>query len=305
MTIRKAVIPAAGLGTRFLPATIAQPKEMLPIVDKPTIQFVVEEAVSVGVTDILIVTGRSKRAIEDHFDPSVELEDALSKKGEVDLLSEIDRLTSLARIHYIRQRVPRGLGDAILHAESFVDNEPFLVLYGDSIVVQEGSPCCAELISVYHQTGKSVTSLERVSDEEVSRYGIATLSAKPVDLNSIIDRPAWWVRRFVEKPPLEEAPSRYANAARQLLTVDIFPILKNLQPGVGGEIQLVDALNVLAERGELIGVPLAGRRYDIGNRLDYAKTFVEFALKCPDIGSDLRQHLESLLSDRLAWRGRW
>lgn len=294
MRIRKAIIPAAGLGTRFLPATIAQPKEMLPIVDKPTIQFVVEEAVAVGVTDILIITGRSKRAIEDHFDAPSELVNNLAQKGKDNLAEEIERISSMARIHFIRQRIPKGLGDAILHAESFVDNEPFLVLYGDSIVVQD-RPCLAELIAVYQATGKSVTNLEVVTDQEVSRYGIAQISEQPIDLNQLLGKDVYWIRQFVEKPSLDQAPSRFANAARHILTANIFPIIKNLQPGVGGEIQLVDAFNVLAERGELIGVPLTGKRYDIGDRLDYAKTFIEFALKREDIGQDLKDYLAELI----------
>ena len=302
MRIRKAIIPAAGLGTRFLPATIAQPKEMLPIVDKPTIQFVVEEAVASGVTDILIITGRSKRAIEDHFDAPSELVDNLAKKGKDDLASQIERVSTMARIHFIRQRTPKGLGDAVLHAESFVDNEPFLVLLGDSIVQQE-RPCSMELISAFLETGKSIMNLETVPDEEVSRYGIAAINPAPIDLNNGINKIVYQIRGFVEKPTLAKAPSRFANAARYVLTSSIFPIIKNQPPGVGGEIQLADALNVLAERGELLGVPLSGHRYDIGNRLDYAKTFVEFALKRPDIGHDLCRHLEQILGDQE--KSRW
>ena len=263
----KAVIPAAGLGTRFLPATKAQPKEMLPVYDKPTIQYVIEESVNSGVDDILIVTGKGKRSIEDHFDRSFELEHHLKTKGKEDFLKEIEYISELADIHFIRQKKQKGLGDAIYCAKKHVGNDPFVVMLGDTITKDTVS-CTKQLIDIYEKYGKSVIALEEVPDEKVERYGIIG--------GEEIEPSIYKIDKLVEKPPLRVAPSNLAIMGRYVLTPDIFDCIENVEPGYGGEIQLTDALSKL---DEIYGQVFKGQSYDIGNRIDWLKTSLKFALE--------------------------
>lgn len=263
----KAVIPAAGLGTRFLPATKAQPKEMLPVYDKPTIQYVIEESVNSGVDDILIVTGKGKRSIEDHFDRSFELEHHLKTKGKEDFLKEIEYISDLADIHFIRQKKQKGLGDAIYCAKKHVGNDPFVVMLGDTIT-KDTVPCTKQLIDIHEKYGKSVIALEEVPDEKVERYGI--IGGEEIEPN------IYQIDKLVEKPPLRVAPSNLAIMGRYVLTPDIFDCIENVEPGYGGEIQLTDALSKL---DEIYGQVFKGQSYDIGNRIDWLKTSLRFALE--------------------------
>ena len=263
----KAVIPAAGIGTRFLPATKAQPKEMLPVYDKPTIQYVIEESVNSGVDDILIVTGKGKRSIEDHFDRSFELEHHLKTKGKEDFLKEIEYISELADIHFIRQKKQKGLGDAIYCAKKHVGNDPFVVMLGDTIT-KDTVPCTKQLIDIYEKYGKSVIALEEVPDEKVERYGIIG--------GEEIEPSIYKIDKLVEKPPLRVAPSNLAIMGRYVLTPDIFDCIENVEPGYGGEIQLTDALSKL---DEIYGQVFKGQSYDIGNRIDWLKTSLKFALE--------------------------
>ena len=265
--IRKAIIPAAGLGTRFLPATKAQPKEMLPIVDKPTIQYVIEESVNSGVDDILIVTGKGKRSIEDHFDRSFELEHHLKTKGKEEFLKEIEYISDLADIHFIRQKKQKGLGDAIYCAKKHVGNDPFVVMLGDTIT-KDTVPCTKQLIDIHEKYGKSVIAVEEVPDEKVERYGI--IGGEEIEPN------IYKIDKLVEKPPLRVAPSNLAIMGRYVLTPDIFDCIENVEPGYGGEIQLTDALSKL---DEIYGQVFTGQSYDIGNRIDWLKTSIKFALE--------------------------
>lgn len=263
----KAVIPAAGLGTRFLPATKAQPKEMLPVYDKPTIQYVIEESVNSGVDDILIVTGKGKRSIEDHFDRSFELEHHLKTKGKEEFLKEIEYVSDLADIHFIRQKKQKGLGDAIYCAKKHVGNDPFVVMLGDTIT-KDTVPCTKQLIDIHEKYGKSVIALEEVPDEKVERYGI--IGGEEIEPN------IYQIDKLVEKPPLRVAPSNLAIMGRYVLTPDIFDCIENVEPGYGGEIQLTDALSKL---DEIYGQVFKGQSYDIGNRIDWLKTSLRFALE--------------------------
>ena len=267
MKVRKAVIPAAGLGTRFLPATKAQPKEMLPVYDKPTIQYVIEESVNSGVDDILIVTGKGKRSIEDHFDRSFELEHHLKTKGKEEFLKEIEYISDLADIHFIRQKKQKGLGDAIYCAKKHVGNDPFVVMLGDTIT-KDTVPCTKQLIDIHEKYGKSVIALEEVPDEKVERYGI--IGGEEIEPN------IYQIDKLVEKPPLRVAPSNLAIMGRYVLTPDIFDCIENVEPGYGGEIQLTDALSKL---DEIYGQVFKGQSYDIGNRIDWLKTSLRFALE--------------------------
>lgn len=286
MKITKAVIPAAGLGTRFLPATKAQPKEMLPIVDKPTIQYIVEEAVKSGITDILIITGRNKRAIEDHFDRSIELEIELESKGKLDVLQEVRAISEMVNIQYVRQHMPKGLGHAILCAKSFVGNEPFAVLLGDDIVDSE-KPCLAQLMEVYDKYSSSVLGVQKVDESQVNKYGI-------VDGRHIEDR-IYQVKNLVEKPPVDKAPSNIAILGRYIISPAIFEILKNTQPGAGGEIQLTDALRELASKEQVLAYEFEGRRYDVGDKLGFLEATVEFAFKKEELGDRFKEYLKDLL----------
>ena len=285
--IKKAVIPAAGYGTRFLPATKATPKEMLPIVDKPTIQYIVEEAKASGIEDILIISGHGKRAIEDHFDSAPALEMALQEKGKDDLLA-IVRETADINIHYIRQRYMRGLGDAILCARSFMGNEPFAVLLGDDVVYNPAKPALAQLIDIYEATGGSVLGCQNVPQEKVSAYGI--VAGKQTD-NPRLMR----VADMVEKPAVEEAPSQMAVLGRYIIKPQIFDILEKTQPGKGGEIQLTDALKVLARRDAVYAYDFEGQRYDVGDKLGFLKATVEFALRREDLGVSFQSYLKELI----------
>ena len=287
--IRKAVIPAAGYGTRFLPATKATPKEMLPIVDKPTIQYIVEEALASGIEELLIVSGHGKRAIEDHFDSAPALEAELRKKGKTDLL-QIVQETADINVHYIRQRYMRGLGDAILCAKTFMGDEPFAVLLGDDVVYHPERPALRQLIDVYEQTGGSVLGCQQVPDGKVSSYGI--VAGEPVD--------GWKekllrVSDMIEKPSLAEAPSHFAVLGRYIIKPEIFAILENTKPGKGGEVQLTDALKVLAKLDNVYAYAFEGKRYDLGDKLGFLKATVEFALRREDLGPAFRAYLRQLV----------
>lgn len=285
--VRKAVIPAAGLGTRFLPATKATPKEMLPIVDKPTIQYIIEEALHAGIEDILIITGRSKRAIEDHFDRSIELELNLEEHGKLKELEMVRKISDV-RIHYIRQKEPRGLGHAILCAKQFVGEEPFAVLLGDDVVDSE-KPALQQLIDVYDKTGASVLGVQEVPQEKVSAYGI--VASEPTG-----DARTFTVQDMVEKPAVEEAPSRLAVLGRYVITPEIFPILEETKPGRGDEIQLTDALKVLAKEQTMYAYNFEGRRYDVGDKQGFLEATVEMALKRTDLHDKFLQYLEGIVA---------
>lgn len=285
--IRKAVIPAAGYGTRFLPATKATPKEMLPIVDKPTIQYIVEEALASGIEDILIISGHGKRAIEDHFDSAPALEHELERKGKTELLALV-RETTDVNVHYIRQKYMRGLGDAILCARSFVGDEPFAVLLGDDVVYHPKKSALRQLIDVYEERGGSVLGCQTVSDEQVSSYGI--VAGKVLDNQRLMR-----VSDMVEKPTLEEAPSRMAVLGRYIISPAIFSLLSETKPGKGGEIQLTDALKVLAQREAVYAYNFEGKRYDLGDKLGFLQATVEFALRRKDLGADFKKYLQSLV----------
>ncbi|GAA0207126.1 UTP--glucose-1-phosphate uridylyltransferase GalU [Selenomonas dianae] len=285
--IRKAVIPAAGYGTRFLPATKATPKEMLPIVDKPTIQYIVEEALASGIEDILIISGHGKRAIEDHFDSAPALEHELERKGKKDLL-DVLRKTTDVNVHYVRQKYMRGLGDAILCARSFVGNEPFAVLLGDDVVYHPEKSALRQLIDIYEERGGSILGCQVVSDEQVLSYGIVAGDAtENMRLMRVFD--------MVEKPSLEEAPSRMAVLGRYIISPEIFAILSDTKPGKGGEIQLTDALKVLAQRENVYAYNFEGKRYDLGDKLGFLKATVEFALRRSDLGAAFQKYLRTLV----------
>ena len=285
--IRKAVIPAAGYGTRFLPATKATPKEMLPIVDKPTIQYIVEEALESGIEDILIISGHGKRAIEDHFDSAPALDYELERKCKQDLL-DLVRETTDVNVHYVRQKYMRGLGDAILCARSFVGNEPFAVLLGDDVVYHPERSALGQLIDVYEARGGSVLGCQVVADGQVSSYGIvAGETLENPRLMRVFD--------MVEKPALEEAPSRMAVLGRYIISPEIFAILCETKPGKGGEIQLTDALKVLAQTEEVYAYDFEGKRYDLGDKLGFLQATVEFALRRADLGADFRSYLKRLV----------
>lgn len=286
--IRKAVIPAAGFGTRFLPETKAMPKEMLPIVDKPTIQYIVEEIKASGIDQILIISGHAKRAIEDHFDSSPELEQHLYESGKMDLLREVRKVASV-KIHYTRQQYMRGLGDAILCAKDFIDGEPFGVILGDDVVYNaNGEPALRQLMDQYEKTGGTVIGCQVVKPEQVSSYGIVD-GVKTDDPNLLK------VKDMIEKPSVEEAPSRFAALGRYVITPEVFDVLEQTKPGKGGEIQLTDALRVMAHNGSVYAYNFTGKRYDTGNKLGYLKATVEFALHRPDLGPQFRQYLKDLL----------
>ena len=289
MKIRKAVIPAAGLGTRFLPATKAQPKEMLPIVDKPTIQYIVEEAAASGIEDIIIITGRTKKAIEDHFDRSIELELELSRTQKKELLETVRTISSLANIYYIRQQEAKGLGHAIACARTFIGNEPFAVLLGDD-VVDSSTPAMAQLIHVYEQTGSSVLGVQPVARKNVNKYGIIL----PDDIDS---ESAYRIRALVEKPDLDEAPSNIAIMGRYVLTPEIFNAIDQIQPGYGGEVQLTDALNLLLKSEPIFACEFQGRRYDVGDKMGYLSASLEFALNHYEFADELADYLAKLALD--------
>lgn len=286
MKVKKAVIPAAGLGTRFLPATKAQPKEMLPIVDKPTIQYIVEEAVASGIEDIIIVTGRSKRAIEDHFDKSVELEAELEKHKKEEMLKLVRDISSMANVYYIRQKEPKGLGHAVLCAKTFIGNEPFAVLLGDDIVDAK-TPCLKQLIKAYNDYKTTILGVQHVPEKDVSKYGI-------VD-GSVVGERIFSVRDLVEKPSLRKAPSNIAILGRYIITPDIFKILEKTKSGKGGEIQLTDALRTMASEKPIYAYNFEGRRYDVGNVMGFLQATVEFALKRDGLREEFTDYLKTII----------
>lgn len=286
MKVKKAIIPAAGLGTRFLPATKAQPKEMLPIVDKPTIQYIIEEAIASGIEEILIITGRNKKCIEDHFDKSVELEMELEKSGKNELLELVRDISDMVDIHYIRQKEPRGLGHAIHCAKTFVGNEPFAVLLGDDVVYSD-KPCLKQLMECYDEYKTSILGVQTVPEEDVSKYGI-------VDGIHIEDR-VYKVKDLVEKPKREEAPTNVAILGRYIITPQIFEILENTAPGKGNEIQLTDALKTLISQEAMYAYDFEGRRYDVGDKQGFLEATVEYALRREDLKEGFTEYLKSIL----------
>jgi len=286
MQVRKAIIPAAGLGTRFLPATKAQPKEMLPIVDKPTLQYIIEEAINSGIEEILIITGRNKKSIEDHFDKSVELELELEAKGKAELLKVVRDISEMANIHYIRQKEPKGLGHAILCAKSFIGNEPFAVLLGDDIVYSQ-KPCLKQMVDVFDEYKTTILGVQEVLDTDVDKYGI-------VSGMKIEDR-VYKVKDLVEKPKIGEAPSNIAILGRYIISPSIFGILENTQPGKGGEIQLTDALKELAKKEAMYAYKFAGKRYDVGDKAGFLMATVEYALRRENLKDDFMEYLEGIV----------
>ncbi|WP_246942789.1 UTP--glucose-1-phosphate uridylyltransferase GalU [Bacillus pinisoli] len=287
MKIRKAVIPAAGLGTRFLPATKAQPKEMLPIVDKPTIQYIVEEAVASGIEDIMIISGRGKRAIEDHFDKSYELEEVLTSKEKWESLEQVKAISNLANIHYVRQKEPNGLGHAIYCARRFIGNEPFAVMLGDDIVLSE-KPCLLQMIDVFNRYQTSVIGGQLVPDQDVSKYGI-------VDYNKYeLERNLYKVDTLVEKPAVHDAPSNFAIMGRYILRPEIFEILEKLPPGAGGEVQLTDAICKLTEKQAVYAYNFDGTRYDVGDKFGFIKATIDFALKRDDLRDEVSKYIHKI-----------
>lgn len=285
MKVRKAVIPAAGLGTRFLPATKAQPKEMLPIVDKPTIQYIIEEAMASGIEEILIITGRNKRAIEDHFDKSVELENQLKAKGKKELLDMVNNISNMVDIYYIRQKEPKGLGHAISCARTFVGDEPFAVMLGDD-VVDSKVPCLKQLINCYDEYKTTILGVQEVPKEDINKYGI-------VNGMRIEDR-VYKVKDLIEKPKIEEAPSNIAILGRYIITPQIFDILNHTQPGKSDEIQLTDALKTLIKQEAMYAYKFEGRRYDVGDKLGFLEATVEFALQREELKEKFMKYLLSL-----------
>ncbi len=285
MRVRKAIIPAAGMGTRFLPATKAQPKEMLPIVDKPTIQYIIEEAVASGIEDIIIVTGRNKRSIEDHFDKSIELELELEKKNKTELLEMVRKISDMANIHYIRQKEPRGLGHAILTARHFIGNEPFAVLLGDDVVVAR-KPCLAQMIDVFGEYKTSVIGVQKVRHEVVDKYGI-------VNCREVEDR-IYKVKDLVEKPKVEDAPSDIAILGRYIITPAIFNYLETQDEGSGGEIQLTDALRRLAKDEPMYAYHFKGHRYDVGTKCGFLQANLEFSLRNSETRDEMLTYINAL-----------
>ena len=285
--IRKAVIPAAGYGTRFLPVTKAIPKEMIPIVDKPVIQYIVEEALQSGIEEILIITGHGKRAIEDHFDTNIDLELQLRQQGKDQLLHLVQDISSI-NVHYIRQKHMRGLGDAIRCAESFIDNEPFAVLLGDDVIYNPEKPALKQMMEAFSRLGATMLGCQEVPQELVSRYGI--VQGQPTGDDRVVK-----LIDMVEKPAVDEAPSRLAALGRYILTPDIFEILRRVQPGKGGEIQLTDALRLMADREAVYAYTFSGRSYDTGNKLGFLKATVEYALRREDLGDAFREDLRTSL----------
>ena len=285
MKVRKAVIPAAGLGTRFLPATKSQPKEMLPIVDKPTIQYIIEEAAAAGVEDIIVVTGRNKRSIEDHFDRSIELELELERKGKNELLQMVKAIPAIANIHFIRQKQPLGLGHAVLTASHFIGDEPFAVLLGDDVVVAK-KPVLQQMVEVFNEYKTSILGVQEVSEEVVHKYGI--VDGRHVDDN------IYKVKDLVEKPAREVAPSRIAILGRYILTPTIFSYLETQEPGAGGEIQLTDGLKRLAQNEAMYAYIFKGHRYDVGTKMGFLQANIEFALRNSEVADDLRNYLAAL-----------
>ena len=285
--VKKAVIPAAGLGTRFLPATKAQPKEMLPIVDKPTLQYIIEEAVASGVEEILIITGRNKKSIEDHFDKSVELELELENKGKTDLLEIVRGISNMVNIHYIRQKEPKGLGDAIYCARYFIGDEPFAIMLGDDMVDNgQGPPCLKQLIDAYEAHNASILGVQEVDKENTDKYGI-------IDGQKLSDN-IYMVKPLVEMPDPDQAPSNMATLGRYIITPQIFDILGQIPPGKNGEIQLTDALEILKDKEDMYAYVFEGRRYDLGDKLGFLQATVDAALKKPELRDEFLRYLNQV-----------
>ena len=285
--VKKAVIPSAGLGTRFLPATKAQPKEMLPIVDKPTLQYIIEEAVASGVEEILIITGRNKKSIEDHFDKSVELELELENKGKTDLLEIVRGISNMVNIHYIRQKEPKGLGDAIYCARYFIGDEPFAIMLGDDMVDNgQGPPCLKQLIDAYEAHNASILGVQEVDKENTDKYGI-------IDGQKLSDN-IYKVKALVEKPDPDQAPSNVAILGRYIITPQIFDILGQIPPGKNGEIQLTDALEILKDKEDMYAYVFEGRRYDLGDKLGFLQATVDAALKKPELRDEFLRYLNQV-----------
>ena len=287
MTVKKAIIPAAGLGTRFLPATKSQPKEMLPIVDKPTLQYIIEEAIESGIEEILIITGRNKKSIEDHFDKSVELELELEQKGKKEMLEMVRDISNMVNIHYIRQKEPKGLGHAIHCAKSFIGDEPFAVLLGDDIVDAD-TPCLKQLINTYDEYKTTILGVQEVAKEDTDKYGI-------LDVKHIEDR-VYKVKDMVEKPSVESAPSNIAILGRYIINPSIFEILENQKPGKGGEIQLTDALKTLSTQEAIYAYNFEGRRYDVGDKFGFLEATIDFALKRDELREDLLNYMKDIVA---------
>ena len=286
--VRKAVIPAAGLGTRVLPATKSMPKEMLPIVDKPAIQYIVEEAVAAGIEDILIITNRGKGVIEDHFDHSIELEQRLEASGKMDMLDKVLKLSNMANIQFIRQKETKGLGHAVACAKAFVGNEPFAVLYGDDVIIGE-DPVCGQLCRIYEEFGKSIVGIKEVTPEQILRYCSLAVSSVRDNVYDVSD--------MIEKPSPDKVMSLFSILGRCVLTPDIFDILAVTKPGAGGEIQLTDAMCVQAKNGNMMGVDFIGKRYDMGNKLGILQANCEVALARADMREDFASYLKELVKD--------
>lgn len=289
--IRKAVIPAAGLGTRFLPYTKAEPKEMLPIVDTPTIQYIIQEAIDSGIEEILIITGRNKKSIEDHFDKAYELETELLKSGKTKMLEEVQKISNMANIHSVRQKEAKGLGHAINCAKAFVGDEPFAVLLGDDVVYSDKKPCLGQLIDVYNKYGCSVLGVQTVPHSEISKYGC-------VD-GEMIENRTYTVKNLVEKPKMEEAPTDVAILGRYIITPEIFDILSETKPGAGGEIQLTDALRTLAKDKAMYAYDFEGRRYDVGDKQGFLEATVEYALRREDLKDKFSSYLKNNIIDKI------
>ncbi|ABJ67540.1 UTP--glucose-1-phosphate uridylyltransferase GalU [Pediococcus pentosaceus] len=286
--VRKAIIPAAGLGTRFLPVTKASPKEMLPIVDKPTIQYIVEEARKSGIEDILIITGKGKRAIEDHFDAVPELEENLKAKGKKEMLKMVEETTGL-NMYFKRQSHPRGLGDAVLTAKSFVGNEPFVVMLGDDLM-EDKVPLTKQLVDSFEETGASTLAVLPVPHEEVSKYGV-------IDPSEEVEKDLYNVSKFVEKPAVDEAPSNLAIIGRYVLTPEIFNILEKQGLGEGNEVQLTDAIDTLNKKQRVFAKVFNGDRYDVGNKFGFLKTNIEYGLKHPETKDELKTYIKELAKE--------
>ncbi len=287
--VRKAIIPAAGLGTRFLPATKAQPKEMLPIVDKPTLQYIIEEAINSGIEEILIITGRNKKSIEDHFDKSIELEMELEKSGKQELLEMVRYIGDMINIQYIRQKEPRGLGHAILCAKSFINDEPFAVILGDDIVDAK-KPCLKQLIDVYNEYNTTIIGVQKVDEQDVGKYGIVQ--------GKYIDDRIYLIKDLIEKPEVDKAPSNIAILGRYILKPDLFEILENQKPGKNNEIQLTDALKTLCERQAMYAYEFEGKRYDVGEKFGFLQATFEFALKNDELKEPFLNYLKDLIKEK-------
>ena len=290
MKIRKAVIPAAGLGTRFLPATKAQPKEMLPIVDKPTLQYIIEECIESGIEEILIITGRNKKSIEDHFDKNIELEMELEKSGKQEMLEMVRNISDMANIHFIRQKEPKGLGHAIYCSKTFVGNEPFAVLLGDDIVYNEEKPCLKQILECYNEYKTSILGVQKVPRENINKYGI-------VEAKHIEDR-VYKVKGLIEKPNMNQTNSNIAILGRYIITPRIFEILENLEPGKGGEIQLTDALLKLSKEEVIYAYNFEGKRYDVGDKFGFLQATVEYALRKDELKDDFIKYLKEIVKDK-------